>query len=50
MSEETPVYLEEYNSMHPADLADQLQRMDMPKPGISFRNYHYPKRLMPWPN
>ena len=31
MSEETPVYLEEYNSMHPADLADQLQRMDMPE-------------------
>jgi len=31
MSEETPVYLEEYASMHPADLADRLQRMDMPE-------------------
>jgi len=31
MSEETPVYLEEYVSMHPADLADRLQRMDMPE-------------------
>jgi magnesium transporter len=31
MSEETPVYLEEYASMHPADLADRLQRMEMPE-------------------
>jgi magnesium transporter len=31
MSEETPVYLEEYASLHPADLADRLQRMDIPE-------------------
>ncbi|MBL67135.1 MAG: magnesium transporter [Verrucomicrobiales bacterium] len=29
MSDQTPVYLEEYTSMHPADLADRLQRMDV---------------------
>ncbi len=30
MAEETPVYLNEFASMHPADLADRLQRMDLP--------------------
>ncbi len=31
MNEETPVYLEEFASLHPADLADRLQRMDIPE-------------------
>jgi len=31
MADETPVYLEEYTRLHPADLADELQRMEVPE-------------------
>ena len=27
MADTTPIYLEEYKALHPADLADRLQRM-----------------------
>ena len=27
MAETTPIYLDEFKAMHPADLADRLQRM-----------------------
>ena len=29
MPDTTPIYLEEFLALHPADLADRLQRMDL---------------------